>query len=659
MTIAEYSDFGYLRVAVASPELRVGDPGFNAARTIEMLGELAAQGCSIAVFPELGLTGYTCADLFFQSALRDGAIRALLEVAEATRLISLAAVVGVPLVEGGRLFNCAAVVASGRVRGIVPKTFLPTSQEYYEERWFARASAFGSGTIRIGSEDVPAGADLLFDMEDRPSCRFGIEICEDLWAVEPPSGAMALAGATLILNPSASDELLGKVEYRRELVRQQSGRCLAAYAYASSGLWESSTDVVFSGHGLLAECGSVLSETERFQFASSSAIADFDLQRITNERLRNSSFSAVSPREFRKVSFSIGQPAIDSISLLRPVPANPFVPGEAGERSIHCREIFAIQSAGLARRLAHSKAAKAVIGLSGGLDSTLAALVCVHALSRLGRSPQDLLTVIMPGPGSTRRTQDNAARLAEALGAEARTIRIGPAVDLHLSDIGHPADLHDATYENAQARERTQILMDIANQTGGIVVGTGDLSEMALGWCTYNGDQMSMYHVNSGVPKTLVKYLVQWCADEVFDEPARSLLLDIIATPISPELLPLDGAAELVQKTEETVGPYELHDFFLFQVVRNGFPPTKILTLAEIAFHERYDRDVLVRWLEVFYTRFFAHQFKRSAIPDGPKVGTVALSPRGDWRMPSDASAAEWLAQVARLRDAKKQEISQ
>lgn len=656
MTTSEHLSFGYLRVGAASPELRVGDPAFNAARTIEVLEELAGQGCSIVVFPELGLTGYTCADLFFQAALRDGAVRALLEVAEATRRVSIAAVVGVPLVESGRLFNCAAVIAGGRVQGIVPKTFLPTSQEYYEERWFSRASAFGSGTIRIGSDDVPAGADLLFDLEDRPACRFGIEICEDLWAVEPPSGAMALAGATLILNPSASDELLGKVEYRRELVRQQSGRCLAAYAYASSGPWESSTDVVFSGHGLLAECGSILAETERFQFTATTAVADFDLQRITNERLRNSSFSAVRPRDFRKVRFSVGHPRVESVSLLRPVPASPFVPGEAGERAIHCREIFAIQSAGLARRLAHSKAAKAVIGLSGGLDSTLAALVCVHALSRLVRSPRDMMAVIMPGPGSTRRTQDNAAKLAEALGAEARTIRIGPAVDLHLSDIGHPPGVHDATYENAQARERTQILMDLANQSGGIVVGTGDLSEMALGWCTYNGDQMSMYHVNSGVPKTLVKYLVQWCADEVFDEPARSLLLDIIATPISPELLPLDGGDELVQKTEETVGPYELHDFFLFQVVRNGFPPAKILALAEIAFGDRYDRGELVSWLEIFYTRFFAHQFKRSAIPDGPKVGTVALSPRGDWRMPSDASAAEWLTQVARLRDAKNQE---
>jgi NAD+ synthase (glutamine-hydrolysing) len=650
MTSNEHREFGYLRVAVAVPELRVGDPAFNAKRTVEALAGLAEEGCELAVFPELGLTGYTCGDLFYQSALRDAAVAALREVALATRGRALAAVIGLPLEIDGRLFNCAAFVTDGHVRGLVPKSFLPTTQEYYEERWFSRAEALASDEITLDNESVPVGTDLIFEIADRPHCRVGIEICEDLWAVEPLSGPLALAGATVIVNLSAGDELLGKAAYRRDLVKQQSARCLAAYAYAGAGPCESSTDMVFSGHGLLAECGQVLAETPRFEFATHAAVVDFDLERLTHERLCNSSFSAVPAGGFRRIRLELGE-GRDPGALRRAVPARPFVPADTDERAAHCREIFAIQSTALARRIRHTNARTLVLGLSGGLDSTLAALVCVKALEKLGRKTADLLAIGLPGPGSSGRTQKNAAALAAALGATSRTISISEAVAAHLRDIGHAEGLHDIAFENAQARERTQILMDVANQAGGLVVGTGDLSETALGWCTYNADHMSMYHVNVGVPKTLVRHLVEWCAEEEFDEPIRGLLLDIAATPISPELLPLAADATLAQKTEETVGPYELHDFFLFQMVRNGFRPAKILALAEIAFAGAYTRGEILRWLEIFYTRFFAQQFKRSAMPDGPKVGTVALSPRADWRMPSDASATAWLAEVSQLKN--------
>jgi NAD+ synthase (glutamine-hydrolysing) len=645
MITSEFSSFGYVRVASVAPELRVGDPAFNAEKIVAHMRAAAQEGCSVAVFPELCLTGYTCGDLFLQSTLREAAVEALQAIATASKKFPLATIVGLPIEDGGRLFNCAALVAGGEIHGIVPKTFLPTSGEYYEERWFSRAGAQSGETIRIGENEIPFGADLVFDITDRPGCRIGIEICEDLWAAEPPSGWLALGGASLLVNLSASNELLGKSAYRRDLVRQQSARCLAAYAYAGAGPWESSTDMVFSGACLLAECGQMLAEAERFDFEGAMTTADFDFQRITHERLANSSFSAADGTGLRRISFAIGASA-ETGALRRTIAPRPFVPDSESERAAHCHEIFSIQSTGLARRLLHTGSKKLVLGLSGGLDSTLAALVCIRALEKLGRPASDLLAVVMPGPGSTDRTQGNAAALAAALGAECRTIPINAAVAQHLADIGQPADLHDATYENAQARERTQILMDLANQAGGIVVGTGDLSESALGWCTFNGDHMSMYHVNSGVPKTLVRHLVTWCADEVFGEPARGLLRDIVATPISPELLPLGKDAALVQKTEETVGPYELHDFFLFQMIRHGFGPAKIMALAEIAFDGAYTRDEIRRWLKVFCTRFFANQFKRSSMPDGPKVGTVALSPRGDWRMPSDAVAAAWLAEL-------------
>lgn len=641
MTPHEHRDFGYLRVAAVAPELRLGDPAFNARSTIAALEGLHAQGVEVAVFPELGLTGYTCGDLFYSSTLRAAARSALLEVAEATRQRAIAAIIGLPIEIDGRLFNVAAVVAAGEVQGLVPKSFLPTTQEFYEERWFSRADTLARDEIDLAGAPVPVGTDLLFELADRTHARFGVEICEDLWAVEPPSGALALAGATLIANLSASDEVLGKAAYRRDLVVQQSARLLSAYVYAGAGPGESSTDLVFSGHHLIAECGQLVAESRAFQFSTDSAIADVDLERVTHDRLRNSSFSASSAGGFRRVSFALGQPCAEG--CLRPVPPHPFVPANAAMRSANCREIFSLQATALARRIRHTGCRTLVLGLSGGLDSTLAALVAVQALGKLGRPAADLLAVVMPGPASTDRTQGNAATLATALGATLRTIPIGPAVAGHLADIAHPEGLHDATFENAQARERTQILMDLANQTGGLVVGTGDLSEAALGWCTFNGDHMSMYHVNAGVPKTLVRHLVVWCAEEEFADPVSALLRDIADTPISPELLP--GG----QNTEDAVGPYELHDFFLFQFVRHAFGPAKILALAEVAFAGRYDRETILRWLRVFITRFFMHQFKRSAMPDGPKVGTVALSPRGDWRMPSDAMAHAWLAEIETL----------
>lgn len=635
---ARLQDYGFLRVAVCAPELFPGDVAANVAALTQALGEMKADGAELAVFPELCLTGYSCADLFYQELLLEAAREGVAAVAGAAEIC---AVIGAPLRVEGRLYNCAVVVGPDGVAGVVPKSCLPNTNEYYEERWFARAAALGVDEVELAGRRVPMGTDLVFESPDDPRIRLGVEICEDLWGAEPLSGPLAVAGATLIANPSAGSELLGKADYRRELVRQQSARCLVAYVYAGAGPGESSTDVVFSGHGLVAECGAMLAETERFRFATTWRSADVDLDRIATYRATNSTFSAAaSSRAWRGVPLVLDRQA--SGDVRRPLPAHPFIPEDAARRAEHCREIFAIQSTGLAKRLRHTGARKLVIGLSGGLDSTLALLAGAAALRALERSAADIEAVVMPGPGSTARTQSNARALAAALGAGCRVVEIGPAVGRHLADIGHPEGVHDVTFENAQARERTQILMDIANQTGGIVLGTGDLSELALGWCTFNGDHMSMYHVNAGVPKTLVRHLVAWCAEEEFSGEVAHLLRDIVDTPISPELLPLAGDQSLVQKTEDAIGPYELHDFFLFHAIRNHFRPAKVFLLAEQAFRGRHEAAEIARVLRIFYRRFFASQFKRSAMPDGPKVGTVALSPRGDWRMPSDAVSRLW-----------------
>lgn len=645
--LVSLNSLGYVRVAIASPALRVADIRGNVEEVCNVLREAAREQCQLVLLPELGITGYSCADLFYQSLLLSEAQASLAQIAKLSAEVDTTVVVGLPLMVEGRIYNCAAFISGGTVLGIVPKTYLPTTHEYYEERWFTSAKNVRSSVVQINGIETPFGTDLLFRAKNSRDCIIGIEICEDLWTVHPPSGEQALAGATLLLNLSASDELLGKCDYRRELVKQQSARCLAAYVYAGSGPGESTTDLVFAGHSLIAENGVILTETERFRFGTQIAIADVDVQRLEHERIRNSSFS-MSPatKVFRTIEFALSERVIEMDkpkSLRRPIARTPFVPSDLTQRAKHCREVFAIQSTGLAKRLLHTGARMAVVGVSGGLDSTLALLVITHAYNILGWSHDRILAVTMSGFGTTERTRNNAERLITLLGAIPKVIPIRDAVRQHFGDIGHDEQVHDITYENAQARERTQILMDLANQTNGLVIGTGDLSELALGWCTYNGDHMSMYNVNVGVPKTLVRYLVEWVAESEFTGEVSAVLHDICATPITPELLPLGEGNTLQQMTEESIGPYEVHDFFLFNVVRHQFSPQKIIVLAKQAFGQDYTETEIRHWLKIFYRRFFSQQFKRSALPDGPKVGSVALSPRGDWRMPSDASAELWL----------------
>lgn len=634
-------DFGFFRLAVATPELRIADCAFNAAEISAVLERASAEGCQLVLFPELSVTAYSCADLFYQPQLLKAAGEAILKISETCARLHLAAVVGTPLEFHGRLYNVAVVIgAHGEIAGVVPKTYLPNSGEFYEARWFTRGDHAAETSFEFNGHEVPFGGDLLFSAGD---ALIGVELCEDLWAIKPPSLDQATAGANVLLNLSASNELLGKVGYRRDLVRQQSARCLAAYAYASAGPGESTTDVVYSGHSMITEYGSTLIENDRFKFHSQLAIADIDLGKLSHDRTRNSSFAqTVAARKFRLISVSTSNWQA-GMTLHRPVDPHPFVPTDPARRSEHCREIFAIQSTGLAKRLRHTRAKTLTLGLSGGLDSTLAALVACHAFDELGLDRQGIVALSMPGLGTTDRTKNNAAKLAKMLKLTFREISISASVRQHFKDIGHPESKHDVTFENAQARERTQILMDVANQTGGFVLGTGDLSELALGWCTFNADHMSMYHVNAGVPKTLVRYLVEWGAAELFTGREAEVLLDISHTPISPELLPSAKDGTIAHKTEDLIGPYELHDFFLYQMVRCGSEPAKIQFLAEIAFKGVYSAAAIKKWLAVFVKRFFAQQFKRNAMPDGPKVGSVALSPRGDWRMPSDASSAAWI----------------
>lgn len=646
-------DYGFVRAAVASPELRVADVDFNVAAMIAAMERASASGVSLILFPELDVTGYSCGDLFYQSLLLERARAALETLAQAAALNKLAAVVDLPLRQDGKIYNCAAFLSGGAIVGIVPKTYLPNTQEYYEARWFASSRYAQFDEIDLRGARVPFGADLLFRATNVAGLTIGIEICEDLWAINAPSSDKALGGATVLLNPSASDETLGKWEYRTDLVTHQSGRCLAAYLYAGASANESTTDVVFAGHSLIAENGTLLALTERFRFDTQMAIADIDVERLVNERVKNTSFATQTPtRKYRTIEFDLPAPMVRAPYVLkRPLSRTPFVPSDATRRAYHCQEIFALQATGLAKRLKHIGAQNAVLGISGGLDSTLALLVTIKAFDTLGLERSGITAISMPGFGTTARTKSNAEQLAAQLGITFRAISIHDAVRQHFRDIGHDEQARDVTYENAQARERTQILMDVANQVNGIVVGTGDLSEIALGWATYNGDQMSMYHVNAGVPKTLVRYLIEWAAESEFQGETARILYDIVATPISPELLPLDDKGAALQNTEASVGPYILHDFFLYYMVRHQFAPRKIYFLAQQAFGAEYDDATLLKWLNVFYKRFFSQQFKRSAMPDGPKVGSVALSPRGDWRMPSDASAALWLQEIQNLMD--------
>ena len=631
---------GFLKVACATPAIRVADTDYNAGQITDLIGRAAEAGAKLVLFPELCVTGYTCGDLFLQRTLKDGALDALHRIAEATGGSGLVAVVGCPLEVQDKLYNCAAVLSGGRVLGVVPKTFVPNYGEFYELRHFSPAPA-ETGVIRLWGQEVPFGTRLLFRQEEMPEFTLAAEICEDVWVPCPPSTDHCRAGATVIVNPSASDEIIGKSDYRRSLMRSQSARLLCGYLYADCGEGESTTDLVFAGHNLIAENGSILAESGLF--TTGLTVTELDLQRLKQERTRQNTFSP-SCGGYTVVPFSL---PVEETRLTRPVAKSPFVPAEGKDLGERCETILSLQAAGLKKRLVHTGCKTAVLGISGGLDSTLALLVAARAMDALGRSRKDIVAVTMPCFGTTARTKSNAMTLAEQLGVTLQSVDIADAVRIHFGDIGQREDVHDVTFENAQARERTQVLMDLANRLGGLVIGTGDLSELALGFATYNGDHMSMYGVNASVPKTLVRHLTRYEAERLGGQ-ARDTLLDILDTPVSPELLPLvDG--EVVQKTENIVGPYELHDFFLYYMLRFGFSPKKIYRLAKYAFQGEYEDGVILHWLKMFYRRFFSQQFKRSCLPDGPKVGTVALSPRGDWRMPSDACAALWLNELESL----------
>ena len=626
---------GFYRIAAAVPKVRVADVNMNVEEMKRMWRKAHDAKAALVLFPELSITAYSCGDLFTQKRLLDGATAGLEALLACSQTTDCVGVVGMPVLQDGRLFNCAVVLQRGKIVGVVPKTFVPEHKEYYEKRWFTEASRAARDEVVLVGESVPFGTDLLFEGDE--NLLFGIEICEDLWSVTPPSLRQAAAGATLLLNLSASDEIVGKSDYRASLVSSQSARCMAAYAYASCGMGESTTDVVFGGDAMIAENGVILSRNERFIDESRIIFADVDLQRLRHLRLSEGSFVDEKPDSFRRIMLQeLPQP----MDLRRDVDPHPFVPSDDRVRSARCEEIFTIQAAGLQKRLSHIGCETCVIGISGGLDSTLALLAVRRTYERMGLPFEKIVAVTMPGFGTTGRTLENARRLCRGLGVSLEEIDITEACQIHFQDIGHDPKKHDVVYENTQARERTQILMDLANERGGIVVGTGDLSEAALGWSTYNGDHMSMYAINIGIPKTLVRYLVAWAAQEY--EEVRDVLQDILDTPVSPELLPPSNG-EIVQKTEETVGPYELHDFFLYHFIRGGADPQKILFLAEHAFEGVYETAQIKQWLRTFLRRFFTQQFKRSCMPDGPKVGTVALSPRGDWRMPSDAVAKLWL----------------
>ncbi len=618
---------GFLRVAAATPHIKVADCKGNTEKIIAMAREAAQNGASLVVFPELCITGYTCSDLFLQRALLNAAEESLNIIMEATKEWDCVILVGLPVRANSGLYNCAAVICHGDLLGLVPKKYIPNYSEFYELRHFTPAKEELTSINFLGTQTC-FGKDVIFQCLDMPEFKLGVEICEDLWTAEPPSGKLALNGATIIANLSASDEVIGKADYRRMLVKSQSARLLSAYVYTSAGLGESTQDLVFSGHNMICENGSMLAESKRF--ASGIIYADVDLQKMEGERARANTF--VGGNSFDTVPFHL---PVKPLELQRPISKTPFVPTNKTNLAERCEEILTIQATGLATRIRHTNAKTVVIGLSGGLDSTLALIVAVHAMDMLKRDRKDILAVTMPCFGTTKRTKSNAEILAESYGVSFRDINIAKAVAQHFEDIGQSMEVLDVTFENGQARERTQVLMDLANKTGGFVIGTGDLSELALGWATYNGDHMSMYAVNASIPKTLVRHLTAFEADHT-DGSLQKALLDILDTPVSPELLPpKDG--EISQKTEDLVGPYELHDFYLYYLVRFGFTPDKIFRLAKIAFHGTYDDETIRKWLHTFLRRFFAQQFKRSCLPDGPKVGTVTLSPRGDWRMPSDA----------------------
>ena len=630
--------YGFIKVAAAVPAVKVADVDYNVQQIESLIAQAEGQGVEIIVFPELCLTGYSCQDLFKEQLLIDKAEEGLLQLLDFTRKLDVICIVGLPVQVGALLYNCAAVVQSGSLLGVVPKTYLPNYGEFYEKRWFASAQDLTAQDIYLAGSPMHVTPDpIIFTTGD--GVRFGIEVCEDVWAPTPPSNLLSLAGADIIFNLSASDELIGKHNYLRQLLCQQSARTMSGYVYASCGFGESTQDVVYGGNAMILENGHLLCEGERFSLQPQIKITQIDVERLRTERRTNSTFiTAQSTFRCQPVVITCKPAMPRDFDLVRPVNPHPFIPEEAKMKE-SCEEILNIQVAGLSKRLYHIGATKAVIGISGGLDSTLALLVTVKAFDKLGLDRKGIVGITMPGFGTTDRSYQNALKLMQVLGVTIREISIANAVTQHFEDIGHDPKLHDVTYENSQARERTQILMDVANQENAIVIGTGDLSELALGWATYNGDHMSMYGVNAGVPKTLVRYLVTYIAGTM----AIEVLLDIVDTPISPELIPADAQGRIKQKTEDLVGPYELHDFFLYYFLRFGFRPSKIFVMAQKAFKDVYDDEVIKRWLQTFCRRFFSQQFKRSCLPDGPKVGSVSLSPRGDWRMPSDASSVLWL----------------
>ncbi len=640
---------GFVKVSARTPEVRVADVNFNVEQCVRQVEDACADGAKVVVLPELCITGYTCEDLFWQDALLDAAQRGLYAFAEQTSALDALLFVGVPWRVNGKLYNCAAALCGGEVLALIPKTFVPNYNEFYEIRHFTPApTSCGCDFIDMGQEElVPFGTNVLLRCSSMPDLVVAAEVCEDLWAPNPPSVAHALAGATVIVNLSASNAIVGKAAYRRQLVVGQSARLVCAYLYTSAGWGESTTDVVFAGHDMIAENGTLLAESAPFGMGN--ATSEIDVSSIVTERMRMSTFNTTRPggeADYVEVSFTLAR---EKTELTRFVSARPFVPSDGAERDARCEDVFTIQAWGLAKRLDHTHCSCAVVGVSGGLDSTLALLVTVRAFDLLGLDRNGIIAVTMPGFGTTDRTHGNATTLSDALGVQLREVSIVPAVRQHFADIGHDESIHDVTYENCQARERTQIIMDIANKEGGMVIGTGDLSELALGWATYNGDHMSMYGVNGGVPKTLVRHLVRYVADTCENDAEADILYDVLDTPVSPELLPANEDGTIAQQTEDLVGPYELHDFFLYQVLRRNFTPRKVYRLAVYAFEGEYDEPTILKWLKVFYRRFFAQQFKRSCLPDGPKVGSVAVSPRGDLRMPSDACATLWLSELQSL----------
>jgi NAD+ synthase (glutamine-hydrolysing) len=635
---------GFVKVAAVTPDIKVADVAFNTEQILKKIDETVEAGAKIIVFPELCITGYTCSDLFLQDVLLSESRKALAEIAAYTKDKDALIFVGAPLTVDGELYNVAAALNHGKILGFTTKTFLPNYGEFYEMRQFRRGPEYAR-YITFEGQQVPFGPQLLFTADEMESLIVSAEICEDVWSPVPPSIEAAREGATVIVNCSASDETIGKDSYRESLIEGQSARLICGYIYSNAGEGESTTDLVFGGHNIIAENGTTLVASKRF--INEVIYTELDLHRILSERRKNTTFQTSENRRLMRIPFHI---EMEKTELTRKFASRPFVPSVMAERERRCEEILTIQAMGLKKRLAHAWAKSAVVGISGGLDSTLALLVTAKAFDALGMDRKGIIAVTMPCFGTTDRTYQNACKMSLKLGATLREIPIAAAVEQHFRDIGHDPEDHSVTYENSQARERTQVLMDVANQTGGIVIGTGDMSELALGWATYNGDHMSMYGVNASVPKTLVRHLVHYYADTCNDEELKDVLYDVLDTPVSPELLPpKDG--KIAQKTEDLVGPYELHDFFLYYLLRFGYEPSKIYRIAKYAFDGEYDDDTIYKWLETFCRRFFIQQFKRSCLPDGPKVGTVALSPRGDWRMPSDACVTVWMENLKKVRE--------